>query len=118
MDPMGFLLVGEERSGPIIPRRLSLLGYQRRNSDFRTWSDDQGRSYQSVQGGQLNWHAERSRQTKKVDRGESFPGNSIVVDDRTSHRTFRRRHSGTLNGSTNVGVKTGRSRVGGPELCV
>ena len=25
---------------------------------------------------------------------------------------------GTLNESTNVGVKTGGSRVGGPELCV
>ena len=31
---------------------------------------------------------------------------------------FCRRHSGTLNESTNVGVKTGESRVGGPELCV
>ena len=28
------------------------------------------------------------------------------------------RHRGTLNESTNVGVKTDRSRVGGPELCV
>ena len=27
-------------------------------------------------------------------------------------------HSGTLNETTNVGVNTGRSRVGGPELCV
>ena len=32
--------------------------------------------------------------------------------------SFRRRHSGTLNESTNVGVKTGGSRVGGLELCV
>ena len=46
-----------------------------------------------------------------------LPAN-IVVDDRWSHRAFRRRHSGTLNESTNVGVKTSRSRVGGPELCV
>ena len=37
-----------------------------------------------------------------------LPG-SIVVDDRWSHRAFRRWHSGTLNESTNVGVKTGRS---------
>ena len=44
--------------------------------------------------------------------------NSVAIDDRMGHRTFRRRHSGTLNESTNVGVKTGRSRVGGPELCV
>src|SRR3954462_14811051 len=27
-------------------------------------------------------------------------------------------HRGTLNESTNVGVKTGGSRVGGPEVCV
>ena len=43
---------------------------------------------------------------------------SIVADDGWSHRTFWRRHSGTLNESTNVGVKTGGSRVGGPKLCV
>src|SRR3954463_5010559 len=42
----------------------------------------------------------------------------VVVDDQRSHRTQRRRHRGTLNESTNVGVKTGESRVGGPELCV
>ena len=41
-----------------------------------------------------------------------------VVDDETSHRALWRRHRGTLNESTNVGVKTGRSRVGGPDLCV
>ena len=46
-----------------------------------------------------------------------LPGN-IVEDDLRSHRAFRRRHNGTLNESTNVGVKTGGSRVGGPELCV
>ena len=42
----------------------------------------------------------------------------IVADDRRSHQALWRRHSGTLNESTNVGVKTGGSRVGGPELCV
>ena len=42
----------------------------------------------------------------------------IVADDRRSHRAQGRRHRGTLNESTNVGVKTGGSRVGGPELCV
>ena len=42
----------------------------------------------------------------------------IAIDDRRSHRARRRRHRGTLNESTNVGVKTGGSRVGGPELCV
>ena len=39
----------------------------------------------------------------------------IVVDDRRSHRARKRRHRGTLNESTNVGVKTGRSRVGVPN---
>ena len=42
----------------------------------------------------------------------------VVVDDRRSHRAYERRHRGTLNESTNVGVKTGGSRVRGPELCV
>ena len=49
---------------------------------------------------------------------EGFSLDSITIDDRRGHRTFRNRHSGTLNESTNVGVKTGGSRVGGPELCV
>ena len=42
----------------------------------------------------------------------------VAVDLQASHRSFCRSHSGTLNESTNVGVKTGRPRVGGPELCV
>ena len=42
----------------------------------------------------------------------------VVVDDLRSHWAYMRRHRGTLNESTNVGVKTGGSRVGGPELCV
>ena len=33
-------------------------------------------------------------------------------------KSNRRRHRGTLNESTNVGVKIDGSRVGGPELCV
>ena len=49
---------------------------------------------------------------------EDLPLDRIVEDDRGGHRTFRRWHSGTLNESTNVGVKTGGSPVGGPELCV
>ena len=55
---------------------------------------------------------------KELAREKSLPGNRIVTDDRASHRFFYRQHSGTLNESTNVGVKTGRSRVGGPKLCV
>ena len=42
----------------------------------------------------------------------------VIVDDWRSHRALQRRHRGTLNESTNVGVKTGGSRVGGPDLCV
>ena len=49
---------------------------------------------------------------------EGFSLDGVTIDDRMGHRSFRRRHSGTLNESTNVGVKTGGSRVGGPELCV
>ena len=49
---------------------------------------------------------------------ENLTQDRIVADDRRSHQALRWRHSGTLNESTNVGVKTGGSRVGGPELCV
>ena len=49
---------------------------------------------------------------------ENLPLDRIVEDDRGSHQALSRRHSGTLNESTNVGVKTGGSRVRGPELCV
>ncbi|EMS64227.1 AP-2 complex subunit sigma [Triticum urartu] len=40
----------------------------------------------------------------------------VAVDLQASHRSFCRSHSGTLNESTNVGVKTGGPRIGGPEL--
>ena len=40
----------------------------------------------------------------------------VAVDLQASHRSFCRSHSGTLNESTNVGVKTSGSRVGGLEL--
>ena len=49
---------------------------------------------------------------------ENLPLDRIVEDDRRGHQALQQRHSGTLNESTNVGVKTGGSRVGGPELCV
>ena len=42
----------------------------------------------------------------------------VAVDLQASHRSFCRLHSGTLNESINIGVKTGGSQVGGPELCV
>ena len=38
-----------------------------------------------------------------------------VVEGWRSHRALQQRHRGTLNESTNVGVKTGGSRVGVPN---
>ena len=55
---------------------------------------------------------------KELAREKGLLGNSIVVDDRASNRFLCRQHNEALNESTNVGVKTGRSRVGGPKLCV
>ena len=55
---------------------------------------------------------------KNMSGEESSTLDSVTIDDRRGHRAFCQRHSGTLNESTNVGVKTGGSRVGGPELCV
>jgi len=55
---------------------------------------------------------------KDLSGERSLTLDRVVVDDQRSHRAYKRRHRGTLNESTNVGVKTGGSRVGGPELCV
>ena len=55
---------------------------------------------------------------EELSRKENLPLDRIVEDDRGSHQALSQRHSGTLNESTNVGVKTGRSWVGGTELCV
>ena len=49
---------------------------------------------------------------------EGFSLDNVIVDNWWVHQTSRRRHRETLNESTNIGVKTGGSRVGGPELCV
>ena len=46
---------------------------------------------------------------------ENLTLDRIVADDRRSHQALWSRHSGTLNESTNVGVKTGGSRVGVPN---
>ena len=54
----------------------------------------------------------------KVTSRTSDEDAEVAVDLQASHRFFCRSHSGTLNESTNVGVKTDGSRVGGPELCV
>ena len=55
---------------------------------------------------------------ENLSREEGFSLDSVTMDDRRGHQTFCPQHSGTLNESTNVGVKTGGPRVGGPELCV
>ena len=47
------------------------------------------------------------------EKGSSL--DNVITDDRRGYRTFRRRHNGTLNESTNVSVKTGGSRVGVPN---
>ena len=48
---------------------------------------------------------------------ENLAPDRIIVDDQRSHQALWWRHSGSLNVSTNGGVKTDGSRVGGPELC-
>ena len=50
--------------------------------------------------------------------GEKSLTQDGVVEGWRSHLALQQRHRGTLNESSNVGVKTGGSRVGGPELCV
>ena len=53
-----------------------------------------------------------------LSREKSLTLDRVDVDDWRSHRALERRHRGTLNQSTNVSVKTGGSRVGGPNLCI
>ena len=55
---------------------------------------------------------------KDLSGEKDFSLNDAIAGDWRGHRALLRPHSGTLNESTNVGVKTGGSRVGGPELCV
>ena len=50
--------------------------------------------------------------------GEKSLAQGSMVEGWRSHLALQQRHRGTLNESTNVGVKTGGSRVGGPELCI
>ena len=67
--------------------------------------------------------AERAVMMKPPSR-RVCPEASVPLEVTLSLRTRRaidpifRRHDGTPNESTNVGAKTDRSRVGGPELCV
>ena len=60
----------------------------------------------------------KAAEYEDLSREKGLTLDCVVDDDQRSHRTYQRRHRGTLDESTNVGVKTGGSRVGGPELCV
>ena len=46
-------------------------------------------------------------------REKGFSLDNVIIDGRRGHRALFRWHSGTPNESTNVGVKTGGSQVGG-----
>ena len=60
----------------------------------------------------------KAAEYKDLSGEEGFSLDNVITDDRRGHQTLCRRHSGTLNESTNVGVKTGGSRVGGVDLCI
>ena len=71
-----------------------------------------------------HWHDSRWGGHNEAAKPESLAYSQrssrydVVLDNETSHQALQRRHRGTLNESTNVGVKNGGSRVGGPDLCV
>ena len=60
----------------------------------------------------------KAAQPEGLAWGQGSSGGDTFLDNKASHQSCLWRHSGTLNESTNVGVKTGGSRVGGTELCV
>ena len=61
---------------------------------------------------------DEAAKSESLAYSQSSPRGDVVLDNEMGHRALQRRHRGTLNESTNVGVKTGGSRVGGPDLCV
>ena len=63
-------------------------------------------------------HLYKAAEHENLSGEEGSSLDSVIIDNLRGHQTFRRRHSGTLNESTNVGVKTDGSLVGGLELCV
>ena len=67
--------------------------------------------------GRTGGHDETAKPESLADGQGSSDGN-VVFNNETRYPSLRRRHKGTLNESTNVGVKTGGSQVGGPELRV
>ena len=77
---------------------------------------DDPRSHRRLNG-RTGGHGKAAQPEGLAWRQCSF-GDDIVLENKASQKSYLRRHCGTLNESTNVGVKTGGSRVGGPELCV
>ena len=55
----------------------------------------------------------KAAQPEGLAWGQYSSRGDTVLDNKAIHQSCLRRHSGTLNESTNVGVKTGGSRVGG-----
>ena len=92
---------------------IHLLGESR--ADVEAVLDDL-RSHRR-RGGRTGGHDEAA-QPESLAYSQGSSRGDVVLDNKASHQALPRWHSGTLNESTNVGVKTGGSRVGGPELCV
>ena len=68
-------------------------------------------------GGRMGGHDEAT-QMESLAYNQGSSRGDVVLDNNASHQALSGRHNGTLNESTSDGVKTGGSRVGGPELCV
>ena len=77
---------------------------------------DDPRSHRRCSG-RTGGHDETAK-PESLDDSQGSPGGNVVFNNETRHPSLQRRPSGTLNESTNVSVKTGGSRVGGPELYV
>ena len=92
---------------------IHLLGEFR--DDVEVVLDDLGSHRR--RGGRTGGHDEAA-QPESLAYNQGSSRGDVVLDNKASHQALSGRHSGTLNESTNVGVKTGGSRVGGPELCV
>ena len=62
--------------------------------------------------GRTGGHGKASK-SAGLARSQGSSGGDIILDNKARHQPCLLRHSGTLNESTNVGDKTGGSRVGG-----
>ena len=83
--------------------------------DAKVMRDDpRGHRWRDSRWGSHN----EAAKSKSLAYSQRSSRDDVVLDNEMSHQALQRRHRGTLNESTNVGVKTGGSRVGGPDLCV